>query len=118
MINGPFSFHPYYKVIDKYVAIDKTICIKNRGFMLLLIVDRLFFVYTIMLFARILGSWLPEIQQFRFMQFIAFYTDPYLNLFRRIIPPLGMLDISPIFAFLGLNVIKYVINTILINLFY
>jgi YggT family protein len=72
----------------------------------------------IMLFARILGSWLPEIQQFRFMQFIAFYTDPYLNLFRRIIPPLGMLDISPIFAFFSLNIIQYVVNAVIVNLIY
>ncbi len=40
-----------------------------------------------MLFARILMSWFTELQEYRIMQFIAFYTDPYLNLFRRIIPP-------------------------------
>lgn len=86
--------------------------------MLILFVDRLFFVYMLMLFARILGSWLPEIQQFRFMQFIAFCTEPYLNVFRRIIPPLGMMDISPIFAFLSLNLIQYMINIVIITLFY
>jgi len=56
-----------------------------------------------MLFVRILSSWLPEFQRTKFMQFIAFYTDPYLDLFRKIIPPLGMIDISPIFAFLALQ---------------
>lgn len=40
------------------------------------------------------------------MQFIAFYTDPYLNLFRKIIPPLGILDISPIFAFFSISILK------------
>lgn len=43
------------------------------------------------------------------MQFIAFYTDPYLNLFRGIIPPLGMIDISPIFAFLALQLLEWLI---------
>lgn len=74
------------------------------------ILDILFQVYTLMLFARILGSWIPELQQHRFMQFIAFYTDPYLNLFRRFIPPLGMIDISPIFAFLALALAKNLIE--------
>jgi YggT family protein len=64
----------------------------------------------LMLFARILGSWLPELQQTRIMQFISFYTDPYLNLFRSIIPPFGMLDISPIFAFLSLSIIEQVVK--------
>lgn len=75
--------------------------------MLLLFIDRFFLIYTIMLFVRIVGSWLPEIQQYRFMQFIAFYTDPYLQIFRQLIPPLGMFDLSPIFAFIGLNVLEF-----------
>ena len=86
--------------------------------LLILILDRLFLVYTIMLFARILSSWLPEIQHYRFMEFIAFCTDPYLNFFRRFIPPLGMIDISPIVAFLCLNILQYAINVLIITLFY
>lgn len=74
--------------------------------MLVQIISALFQVYTLMLFARILSSWLPELQQTKAMLFISFYTDPYLNLFRRVIPPIGMLDISPIFAFLALELIK------------
>jgi len=71
--------------------------------MLILIVDRIFLVYTIMIFIRILSSWLPELQEYRFMQFIAFYTDPYLNFFRKFIPPLGMIDLSPIAAYFCLG---------------
>lgn len=74
--------------------------------MIITIIDRLFLVYLIMLFIRILGSWVPELQRTRFMQFIAFYTDPYLNIFRKLIPPLGMLDISPIIAFFCLNILE------------
>lgn len=59
-----------------------------------------------MLFIRILGSWMPELQAQRWMQFISFYTDPYLNFFRRIVPPLGMFDLSPIVAFLALGFIE------------
>lgn len=77
------------------------------------ILNILFQVYTVMLFARIIGSWVPELQQYRVFQFIAYYTDPYLNLFRRFIPPLGMIDISPIVAFLFLSILKNVIQRML-----
>lgn len=77
--------------------------------MLISTINILFQIYTLMLFARILGSWIPEIQETKAMQFIAFYTDPYLNLFRGIIPPLGMIDISPIFAFLALQLLQWII---------
>jgi YggT family protein len=81
--------------------------------MLLHIVDILFQVYTIMIFARILGSWIPDLQQYRIMQFLAYYTDPYLNLFRKIIPPLGMIDISPLIAFFVLSVVKNAVQGLL-----
>lgn len=71
------------------------------------IVDMLFQLYTLMLFVRIFSSWVPELQQYRVMQFVAFYTDPYLKLFRQIIPPIGMLDISPIVAFFALSILRY-----------
>lgn len=79
------------------------------------IIDKLFLAYTIMLFVRILGSWIPELQNSRFMQFIAFYTDPYLNLFRRFIPPLGMMDFSPVIAFIALSVLEQVVKTLLVQ---
>lgn len=85
---------------------------------LLLIVDKLFLVFTLMLFARILGSWIPEFERSRFMQFVSFYTDPYLNIFRRIIPPMGMIDFSPMIALLALSylirpAIEFVIKSFL-----
>lgn len=65
-----------------------------------------------MLFIRILGSWFPEYQKHKFFLFIAFYADPYLNLFRSFIPPLGMIDISPIIAFLCLGFIEQLIKAL------
>lgn len=81
--------------------------------MLIQIVDKLFLVYLIMLFVRILGSWVPELQQSKFMLFVAFYTDPYLNIFRRLIPPLGMIDLSPIVAFLCLNILEQIVKSLI-----
>lgn len=79
------------------------------------IIGLVFQVYILMLFAKILSSWLPELNQYRFMQFISFYTDPYLNFFRNFIPPLGMIDISPIFAFLALGFIEYILKLIVLS---
>lgn len=74
--------------------------------MLFQIIDLVFQIYLVMLFVRIIGSWLPELQNYKVMQFINFYTDPYLNLFRKIIPPLGMIDLSPIAAIFCLGFIE------------
>ena len=68
-----------------------------------------FSVYTLMIFVRILASWIPEINQYRFMLYVYEYTDPYLNFFRRVIPPLGMFDLSPIVALFSLNILENIV---------
>jgi YggT family protein len=70
------------------------------------ILDILFTVFNFMILIRILSSWVPELSKYKIIQFVSFYVDPYLNLFRKIIPPLGMIDISPIVAIIALNVIE------------
>jgi YggT family protein len=77
------------------------------------IVDIIFQAYFILLLIRILGSWIPEVQQYKAFQFVTFYTDPFLNLFRRIIPPLGMIDISPIIAFFVLGIVQNAIKSLI-----
>jgi len=79
------------------------------------IINVVFQLYTLMIFARILSSWLPQLNEYRIMQFVAFYTDPYLAFFRRFIPPLGMMDFSPIVAFLALNVIQNILIKLLVG---
>jgi YggT family protein len=74
-----------------------------------------FLSYTTLLFCRILSSWVPSWQGHQLVRFLAFYTDPYLNLFRRILPPLGgVLDLSPILAFFGLRIMESVILGVLL----
>jgi YggT family protein len=66
----------------------------------------LMLVYLILIFIRILTSWIPRMPYNRylaaFLKFVSDVTDPYLNLFRRILPPVRMggagLDLSPIVA--------------------
>ena len=69
-------------------------------------VNTLILVYVVLIFIRILMSWFTRIPYNRwlnaFLGFVSDVTDPYLNLFRRIIPPVRMgpaaLDLSPIVA--------------------
>lgn len=71
------------------------------------VINVLFTAYTILLFIRIISSWFPAWQAHQFVRFVAFYTDPYLNIFRRLLPPLGgVLDISPLLAFFTLRILE------------
>lgn len=85
--------------------------------LILQIIDYFFFVYMCMLFVRIMGSWFPELQRTQWMLFLAFCTDPFLNLFRRILPPIGPLDLSPLIAFFCLQLIQYGFKFLIIFLF-
>jgi YggT family protein len=74
------------------------------------VIQLLFYCYTILLFIRIVVSWFPAWQYHTIVRFIAFCTDPYLNIFRKILPPLGgVLDISPLLAFFALRLLEMVI---------
>ncbi|GAB4346162.1 MAG: YggT family protein [Leptolyngbyaceae cyanobacterium] len=76
-------------------------------------------IYTALLFIRILLSWFPNINWFDPpFSILSQITDPYLNIFRNIIPPLGGLDFSPILALLLLQVVQQVATTLLRQLTY
>jgi len=66
-------------------------------------VSALFTVYIVLIFIRILSSWIPRMPQnsalLAVVNFSHQTTDPYLNIFRRVLPPVGgsglRLDLSP-----------------------
>ncbi|HIK54180.1 MAG TPA: YggT family protein [Synechococcales cyanobacterium M55_K2018_004] len=63
-------------------------------------------IYTGLLLVRILLSWFPSIDWMNPpFSILSQLSDPYLNLFRRIIPPIGGLDFSPILAIFVLNIV-------------
>lgn len=71
--------------------------------------EALLLVYTILIIVRVLMSWIPNIPENPAIRgifgFIEDVTEPYLAIWRRLIPPLGGgLDISPILAILVLNI--------------
>ncbi|HEX8747598.1 MAG TPA: YggT family protein [Pyrinomonadaceae bacterium] len=62
-------------------------------------------VYTLLIFMRIVFSWGVSSVN-RVMRFLIRVTEPVLAPFRRIIPPLGMFDISPIVVLLLLRLLQ------------
>ncbi|WP_096189205.1 YggT family protein [Evansella halocellulosilytica] len=63
----------------------------------------LMMIYLIMCVIYIFMSWFPNSRESGFGKFIGRMVEPYLAPFRQIIPPLGMIDISPIVAIFALN---------------
>jgi YggT family protein len=76
-------------------------------------VSALFLVFLILIFARILLSWIPRMPYNVYLRavvtFIEETTNPYLNVFRRVLPPIGPLDISPILAIFVLLIAQAVV---------
>ena len=70
-------------------------------------------IYVALMIFRVLLSWFPNINWYDPpFSILSQLTDPYLNLFRSIIPPLGGIDFSPMIAFFVLQFG----STILLNL--
>ena len=77
-------------------------------------VGALFLVYIILIFINILISWIPRMPYHRWLRatldFVTETTNPYLNLFRRVIPPLGgggfALDLSPMIGIIVLFILR------------
>jgi YggT family protein len=83
-------------------------------------VGALFLVYIILILIRVLISWIPRMPYNpalrSVLDFISETTDPYLNLFRRILPPIGSggfgLDLSPMIGI----IVLYILRTLVVAL--
>ncbi len=73
-----------------------------------LFVDVFVSVYALLILVYIILSWVRvpySLWMSRIQQFLRDVCEPYLGLFRRVIPPLGALDLSPIVAILFLFIV-------------
>jgi YggT family protein len=76
-------------------------------------VNTLLWIYTVLILIRILLTWVPNLPENAALRavvgFVEDVTEPYLALWRRIIPPLrggfGLIDISPIVAIVVLGIV-------------
>jgi YggT family protein len=80
----------------------------------------LVYVYVILIFVRILISWLPRVPYSRpldiFLTFVRDVVDPYLNLFRRFIPMARLgpaaIDLSPMVG----TIVLLILGSVVANL--
>jgi YggT family protein len=78
-------------------------------------------VYVVLIFIRILMSYFRNIPYYRaldvFLRFVTEVTDPWLNVFRRLIPPVRMgpaaLDLTPVIAVFVLILVGRVVTSLI-----
>jgi len=84
-------------------------------------IETLGFVYTLLIIAYILqslyfnfGGRLPYARwSSAVLDFLRQVVEPYLAIFRRFIPPLGPLDLSPIIAIILVQIVTSILATII-----
>ena len=80
-------------------------------------IQTLTYVYFALIFIRIILSWIPRMPYHPVLNavvgFVNDVTDPYLNLFRRFLPPLkvgpGAIDLSPMVAIFVLLIVSSIV---------
>jgi YggT family protein len=75
--------------------------IKSMGSYILQVGDFAFDLYYWLIIISIFGSWFPQFSTSKVGMMIGRLVEPYLSIFRKFIPPLGMIDLSPIVALIA-----------------
>ncbi|SHF49805.1 YggT family protein [Ornithinibacillus halophilus] len=70
------------------------------------ILDTALYIYSLGLIIYIFMSWFPGARESAFGNFLTKICEPYLEPFRKIIPPLGMIDLSPIVAIIVVHLAR------------
>ncbi|CAA9547375.1 MAG: Cell division integral membrane protein, YggT and half-length relatives [uncultured Thermoleophilia bacterium] len=79
-------------------------------------IESLALIYLLMILAYVVMSMLPlpyNVWVGRIRQFLDQTVSPYLNVFRRFIPPIGMFDLSPIVAIFVLQIVSRIVVGVL-----
>jgi YggT family protein len=93
------------------VSLQSGAMISALGFVLYGLIS----LYILLIFIRIIFSWAMISYTNRIMRFLVDTTEPLLGPLRRVIPPLGSMDISPIIAFLILWLFQQAIGGTLLR---
>ena len=78
---------------------------------------RTFDLVFMVLFISVLLTWVPNINRYNEpFKSIFRFSEIFFGPFRKIIPPIGMIDISPIIAFFALSILRGVVVGLLTSL--
>lgn len=90
----------------------------SAGILLASLVGVFYFISQIYFIAIIVGaitSWIPALQQHPITQLVWQLAEPVLSPFRRFLPSMGGLDLSPIFALLALQFLQILMQPMLLR---
>ena len=74
------------------------------------------YVYSAVIFAYVILSWIRVPYSLSWLQrFLYDVCEPYIRIFRRLLPPVGPLDLSPLIAILVLYLLRLLINRVVID---
>jgi uncharacterized protein YggT (Ycf19 family) len=79
------------------------------------LIDTFLWVYILLLFVYVLSSWLRlpyNVWVRRVSEFLRDVCEPFLRIFRRILPPLGPLDLAPVVAILALIALMRIVDAL------
>ena len=80
------------------------------------LVSILFDLYSLILLARVLVSWFQVDPYSPLVQWLYRLTEPVLAPIRRLLPPAGAADFSPVVAFVLIIVVKQIVLSVLVSL--
>lgn len=80
-------------------------------------IDLFFNIVLVLIFGRIILSWLPQYRYHPIAEFIYGITEPILSPFQRFIPPVGPVDISPMVAIIVLVILQYILKFAVATIF-
>ena len=85
---------------------------------LISVIDLVFTLLSFVIIARAVLSWFPHdpYNPSPIVVWLNRITDPMLDPLRRVIPPIGMMDLSPIVALVILQVLQAILDNFLIGL--
>ena len=74
------------------------------------------YVYSALIFAYVITSWIRIPYALNWLQrFLYDVCEPYIRIFRRLLPPVGPLDLSPVIAIAVLYLIRLLVNRVVID---
>ena len=83
--------------------------------MITMILTKLIDLYSIVIVVYVLMSWIPQMSGWvaDLNEILGKICDPYLDLFKKVIPPVGGIDFSPIAAIIVLQLIIWLIRVLI-----
>jgi YggT family protein len=86
----------------------------GAGVMLLVLVRWMFGFLTFALLVRVISSWVPSLGASHWLRWSYGATEWMLRPLRGLIPSFGVIDITPIVAYFALQLLQYLVETILL----